>query len=414
MNESQYINLQVKKWRAITVNWDILAQNSLTETKLYCLTDFQAAWLLSMTEYMRWSTRWENCPCTQNDLEALKAEMDFNLMSCIDFQPFQMQYLYDSAQQNLIGDYTDSWDGSLPSSVNPDAPDDFFNGDDSDERNDALCTALTLWAYSYALNWLQKASVILNLAFAASEVVAFMIPVGGQIAVQAISDLVAPLQAQFDALQNLGALDGVICDWRDALDGVAINISNWSSAVAGLSYTSETDQWYIQQLFENDSQLLGNFLSFVNSLGQGFELANIGVSICACVDPIEIIYDFTVDNQGWSAEIRDGSGWNANYNTTQGWYHPSNLSTVNASGFGVNFNIDTIQIIGTPNSQYSVEIFDVGGFPDTEFGGSFTTDGAGLGQLSVDWDVTTGMQPTFYRNGAGGYRQITWAKFSGF
>lgn len=318
MNSDQYFYLQNKKYRAITVDWDIISTYG-NDSALYCLTDFQAAWLLSMTEYMRWSTRWENCPCTQNDLEAMKAELDYNLMNCLEFQPYQLQYLYDSAQQGLLADYTASWDGSLPSSVNPDAPDDFFNGDGSPEREDALCTAITLWGYSYAVNWSQKASLILGVAYAVGDLINFMVPVGGQIAVQAVADLVAPLQAQVDALNDLVALDTVLCEWKTALEGVAITAANWTNAVQGLVYTAMSNEWYIQQLFASDTQLLGNFLSFVNSLGDAFELANIGVYICACgTETWTHELDFRIDpyneyvsnnNALWTPTWFDGLGW---------------------------------------------------------------------------------------------------------
>jgi len=67
MNSDEYYYLQNKRWRAITYNWDILSTYG-NGSKLYCLTDFQAAWLLSNTEYMRWSKRCENCPCSQFDM----------------------------------------------------------------------------------------------------------------------------------------------------------------------------------------------------------------------------------------------------------------------------------------------------------------------------------------------------------
>jgi len=307
MNESQYINLQVKQWRAITVNWDILAANSLTETKLYCLTDFQAAWLLSMTEYMRWATRWENCPCTQNDLEALKAETDFNLMSCIDFQPYQLQALFDGMNNAQIVQFENDWDGSLPSSVNPDAPDDFFDGDGSADREDALCTALTLWTYSYTAEWLTKAGTVLGIVSTVSSIVDFLIPVGGTIAVRVLADLIAPLQQQYDAMNNTALLDDVICDWRTALEGVAINATNWTNAIQGLSYPLLSDLWRIQQLLSEDTQLLSNFLSFVNALGNGYELAQLGIEICACgCSPVTEFWDFTSSPYSSDWTLRTG------------------------------------------------------------------------------------------------------------
>lgn len=319
MNSSEYQYLENKKWRAITTDWDILSTYDNTQTRLYCLTPFQAAWMLSVTEYFRWGTRWENCPCTQADLDAMKAELDFNLMNCFDFQPYQLQYLYDSSMQGLLADYLGDWDGSLPSSVNPDAPDDYFNGDGSPSREDALCTALTLWGYSYAVNWSQKASLILGVAYAAGEILNFMIPVGGQIAVQVIADLAEPLQSQVDALNDLTALDTVLCDWKVALEGVAITAANWSAAVAGLVYIDDSNEDIIQKLFEQDAQILQNFLSFVNSLGEGYELAQLGVFICACgTETWQHELDFRIDpyneyvsnnNALWTPTWFDGLGW---------------------------------------------------------------------------------------------------------
>lgn len=281
MNSSEYQSLQVKKWRSITYNWDILSTYS-NESRLYCLTEFQAAWLLSNTEYLRWQTRWQNCPCTQSDLDAIKAEMDLNLMSCIDFQPYQLQTLYQNAQNALIAEYESNWDGMNPSSVNPSAPDTDFDGDGSQDRVDALCTALTIWTYSYAVDWSTKASLILGIAYSAASIVDGLLPVGGNIAVQAVHDLLEPIQDQVDALSNVSALDVVICDWKNQLLSLSITASNWTDEIQGLSYTSETDEWYIQQLLASDTQLLSNFLSFVNSLGDAYELAQIGVFICPC------------------------------------------------------------------------------------------------------------------------------------
>ena len=292
MNESSYSNLSSKKWRAITTNWEILSLNDNTEGRLYCLTDFQVAWLLSVTEYFRWSTRWENCPCTQNDMDALKAEMDYNLMSCMDFKAWQLQALFDGMSTSQIGVFTSDWDGSLPSSVNSNAPDDFFNGDDSGYRNDALCSALTIWTYSYVLDWSSKASVILGVVNVVNAFLDNIIGVGGNVAVTVLRNLIDPLLAQFEAMQNIQEVDRVICDWILNLDGVAITALNWNSAVETLSYTVNSEAWYIHDAISSDTNILGNFLSFVNSLGNSFELAQNGISICPCNDQLTKVITF--------------------------------------------------------------------------------------------------------------------------
>jgi hypothetical protein len=227
----------------------------------------------------------------------LKAQMEYNLMSCSDFQPYQLEAIYENSNNSLLQAYNDNWDGSLPSSVNPNAPDDFFNGDDSQERNDALCTALSLFVYSYAVDWASKASFILGLIYTGADILDSLIPVGGKIVTQVVKDLNAPVQAQVDALQNQVALDTVICDWNDALLGVAINPTNWEAGISGIVYTAMSDEWYIQQLLSNDTTLLNNFLTFVSSLGMAYDFAQLGVFICPnCVTTWEQVFDFTVDD----------------------------------------------------------------------------------------------------------------------
>ena len=325
---SQYVYLQSKRWRAIGYNWDILSNYDNT-SRLYCLTDFQAAWLLSNTEYMRWSSRWQNCPCTQADLDAMKAEMEFNLMSCVDFQPWQLQALYEDAQQAEINQYKADFDGD-PSSVNPSAPDDFFNGDGSSDRDDALCTALTLWTYSYAVDWSTKASLVLGVAYAGAAIATALTGVGGIIAVVALADLLAPLQDQINALNNITALDTVICDWNTALQGTAISASNWNAAVSGLSYTPGSDEDIIQQLFAFDTDDLGNFLSFVNALGNGYDLAQRGIFICPCNDAWSSILDFTTSDYGVVFQLDDSS------NPIGEWVNGVGLKPTNAVVGGVN------------------------------------------------------------------------------
>ncbi|AXF52323.1 MAG: hypothetical protein [Circular genetic element sp.] len=295
MNNNDYVYLQNKKWRGITVDFEILSTYSLQE-RLYCLNDFQVAWLLSNTEYMSWETRWENCPCTPQELQDMQAELDYRLMSCLDFSPYQLQTLYNDNVNSLLSDYDALWDGSLPSSVNPSAPDDFFDGNASPTRQDALCTALTLWGYSYAVDWSNKASIILAVPAFIDALVAALVPVGGNIATRVLADLVAPIQAQFDAMQDQAALDTVLCDWRDELEGLAINATNWNIGLGNTVYIPLSNEWYIQALMLDDTQYLDNFLTFVNSLGNGFDLANAGISICACFDcEVDELWDFAVD-----------------------------------------------------------------------------------------------------------------------
>lgn len=316
----EYTYLQSKRWRAISYDWETLSTYS-QRSRLYCLTDFQAAWLLSNTEYMAWKTRWNNCPCTPAELATMKAEMEYNLMSCFDFQPYQLQTLYYEGQNALLTRYNDLWNGTEPSSVNPNAPDDFFDGDGSSDREDALCTALTLWAYSYAVDWVYKAGIVLGLAGFVTAIVDLMIPAGGNIATEVISHLIDPTQEEFEAMQDIDALNTVICDWKALLEGTVINASNWTTTVQSLSYTPDSPEDLVQQIFASDTQLLSNFLTFVNSLGKGYEYAQLGVFICACVPPCEVteVWDFTVESFDTVWFERPSQAAQMEYVSGQGW-----------------------------------------------------------------------------------------------
>lgn len=294
-------------WRAITYDWNILSTYDNNSYKLYCLSDMQAAWLLCNVVYLSWITRQRNHTFTKGNLANLAGELEYRLMSCIDLQTYQLETLYNDAQNALLNTYNSNWDGSLPSSVNPDAPDDFFDGNGSPDREDGLCTALTLWTYSYAVDWSNKASAILQVAVGFGQFLDFMIPVGGNVAVEVIADLTAPLEAQLQAMTNIDVVNQVICDWRTALEGVAINPTNWTNAVQGLSYAPAAPENYVQGILSTDTQLLSNFLSFCNSLGKGYEYAQLGVSICACdCNEVTELYDFTVDEYASVFSIRPG------------------------------------------------------------------------------------------------------------
>lgn len=393
MNESEYQYLQNKKWRAITYDWDTLAAYGNT-SRLYCLTDFQAAWLLSNTEYMRWGSRWVDCPCTQSDLDAMKAELDYNLMSCFDFQPYQLQTVYDSSQNALLAGYQSDWDGSNPSSVNPNAPDDFFDGDGSPDRIDALCTALTLWAYSYAVDWISRASTILGITSFVSALVDFMIPVGGNIAVRVISGLTAPLEAQVHAFENTAALDTVICDWKAVIEGQAINATNWTNGVQGLSYTVDSDAWYIQQIFAADTQLLQNFLTFVNALGDGYQLAQIGASICACGEPVpELLIAMSSVNSNPAGT--ESGGLYSSQDTDEGVLQHRIRVVVVEQG---TTNVTT----GTIKWKYTTSVGSTLQRVNTQAGAApyYNVTGAGTGTLLRNETITPTVGVTYQNSGA--------------
>lgn len=288
MNESQYINLQRKHWRALTYNWDVLADYSNVTSRLYCLTDFQCALLLSTTEYFRWQSRWIHSPYSQNELEALVASLDFNLMNCYQLQPAQLDFIYEHAITDTLAGYQALWDiDPNPSSINSNAPDDYFDGDGSIDRELALCTAIKIYVYSYAQNWVTKALVIVGgvavLGFAASLTI-----VGGIIAAALLAGLGYMTSIALNAMQDSSALDEIICCMKSSLSGTVINQANFAAGLSACGFTPGSNAAIARDIIASDIGIFGNFLTFCDALGRAYELASYGVS--DCVDCNTYIY----------------------------------------------------------------------------------------------------------------------------
>jgi hypothetical protein len=282
--------LNKKQWRAITYNWETLSSYQPIG-RLYCLTDFQVAWLQSNVQYMGWSSRWDNCPCTPSELQAMQAELEDRLMSCIDFQPYQLELVYNEALEQSFQRYNDNYDGVLPSSVNSDAPDDFFNGDDSAIRNNALCNAVTVYVYSVLEGWTHKANQVLGI-IAVAEFLSAIAGANGIIATVIKQGLGFMTQDYLNATENSEAVQDVICCMRNALSGSATNQTNFENSLNGCGFTAGTDQERVREIIASDLSELDNYLTFINALGNQFLIASAGVSLCDCETLINYVVTF--------------------------------------------------------------------------------------------------------------------------
>lgn len=308
MNQSEYTYLQTKKWRAIGYDWNVLSTYQPT-SRLYCLTDFQVAWLLSNTEYMRWSTRWIDCPCTQDDLDAMKAELEYNLMSCFDLQPYQLDYIYDQIVANQLQGFNDRYDAGGISELNPNTPTDFYSGDDSQARLDALCMACETYVRSYAQRWLQQASLI-NSALNFFVGIISPVPYINDIAVQVIAGLIGVDQAKVNAMQDNDALDSVTCCMKDGLNGGVVNQTIFEQCLDGCGFLVDSGPYIVQQIIGSDLDLFNNWLTFLNALGDAYTYTQKGIQFaCPCDELWEYTKTFDMSLEPFT--FYDwGSNWN--------------------------------------------------------------------------------------------------------
>lgn len=303
---SQNTNLLKKQWRAITYDWDILATYG-QESNLYCLTDFQAAWLLSNTDYMAWKNRWSNCPCTEDDMYAMKAELEYNLMNCFDTRWMgQLQYMYDQLQNDQLEEYQIEYDADGIAGINEDTPTDFYNGDDSLNRQKALCMACDIYIRSYLNQFLDSASQELTGLIVAGVVVQ-LVPGFGLIAGAILAGLAYLTQQYVDACNDSDAINDLVCCMFNGLYDQNVNQEHFEDSLAGCDFEPGTNQFRLQGLVSSDLNQIKNWFSFLDALGKAWDLLEKGISYtCDCVpEPPTWIYNsqFTVDEDGWQAYV---------------------------------------------------------------------------------------------------------------
>jgi hypothetical protein len=276
---SGYTNLLRKQWRALVYDYDAM-QDGIGETsKLYCLTNFQVMFLQDNVDYMRWVTRWNNLSIDSNSLGQLADELELALMTCIEIYPYMLQFNYDSEVDALLNNYDILYDLGGIAGLNANTPTDFFQGDGSTDRDNALCTASNIYVRSYAQNWITKAEVALGVAIITSVLVSISI-VGGIIAGTVLAGLALITQTALDAFKDDDAIDNVVCCMIAGLDGLAVNQANFETAFDSCGFTVGTNEAIIRDIIASDIDQWNNYLSFLNALGDAYVLAQAGVVSC--------------------------------------------------------------------------------------------------------------------------------------
>lgn len=298
-------NLEHKKWIGLTYDYAMMIENLTQADCLVCLTEFELAWLQANVQYMRWSSRWTNCPCTPEELNDMADILERKLMSCIEINPYQTDYIYNQTVSDQLGVFNADYTG-LPSSVNPDAPDDFFSGNGSSDRITGLCDACKVYVYSYASNWVQKAKIILGAVFVVTAIASLTL-LGGVIAGTVLAGLALISQIALDAMEDEQALDDIVCCMVDAMTGTVINQANFEASLDACGFTVGSNQAIARDIVASDLTVFDNYLSFLNALGDQYVLAQAGVSDCPCETTWIKTFDFTLGKQGWDFVATRGS-----------------------------------------------------------------------------------------------------------
>ena len=292
-NQTEFSRQPLKSptWKAITYDYDELSRAS-DQARLYCLTDFQVAWLMSNVTYYNWMTRWRNSDAMQVELDSEQAQLEYALMTCLQLQPYQLDYIYQIQITEQLVIFNDLYDvGGIPD-LNPDTPTDYFDGDSSASRELALCSAVNIYVKSYASNWVNIAQATLGIVIVFGVLASISI-VGGVIATILVGGLALMTQTALNAMSDEDALNDVICCMIEGLRDKAVNQTNFENSLDSCGFTGGSNEAIIRDLIASDLDQWDNYLSFLNSLGDAFVLAEIDVGSCDCELPVTLCWDMT-------------------------------------------------------------------------------------------------------------------------
>jgi len=176
-----------------------------------------------------------------------------------------------------------------PSSINPDAPDDNFDGDNSPSRNYALCGACTAFVRAYCAAKLQQIEIVYGLAYTVLAITALAIPgfgwalaAGIGIAIGASAALLGYTEFVVQAaLKDTTALDAVACCMFQSLDGAAINTANFEASLTACGFSSGSNSAIARDFVA--AGLADNYLNFCDFLGAADAAYLDGQPVeCAC------------------------------------------------------------------------------------------------------------------------------------
>jgi len=342
-----------KRFKAVNFDYDYLLDFD-ADTCLYCLSPVTVQLCLSMLEMASWQTRYFSLVGTniekdivQEWADRAQSELMTNFCACPQWRndpddPPQTQVSCDSGvtwqnafrldipslnvpdntlpilyktyvtdqhnMQIIVYNIMKRYDGVNANSINPDAPNDLYNGDASDDRNAALCMAVV--GYVYPVIQYFKVSAI-------------MAQIGGFVVdqlLQALVGLVVPFidvalelsniisfqdlgEVALHALEDPIAVNHVICCMVDSLAGEPITRGAFEASLDSCGFIGGSNEAIVRDFVASSFVKAGNWASFVDALGTAYLAAQAGVRDCPCTcESFDYNWhdNIAVDQTGWT------------------------------------------------------------------------------------------------------------------
>lgn len=309
----------------------------------------------------------------------------FNDLCQVPIDPGIMQMLNLLQQQQLEALYN-----GTPSSVNPNAPDDSFANNPT--RRTALCIALKAWVGSVVHAYMQRAGIALGLSGLVIGLLGFFGPFGIAAGLVLGGSLGLISLIGFNAAQDETAIDDIVCCMYEALTGQPISHAEFELALDNCNFTPGDNNAILRDIVAAELPSEGNYVAFLNVLGDSFLLSQAGV---AC----EVNCDCPGWDYVWASEPNIGD-WVA---ATLTEFPAGNQFTGNANQQGYTFDLTGGQIVG---GGYSTTDITTAGILEIDVQGCAIT----LVAVTIRFTATTGNAGV----NVGGYIDGAWELIGGF
>ncbi len=313
-----------RDWKAITFDWLALEDFDDIDNCYLCLTQREIAILKASIIPAYWQTRWQNLGEDKSTLEGRIALIDAKLDFCGDTDEDSI-IVVQNINTLQININQIKWDGST-TSINPDAPITTWNDGDTDDRNAALCMAVMSLVGTICALELQ--ALIARYAGTALVFAGLFILTGGLSAfgVLLVGTLVAGFSFEVarDALEDRDAQLAVACCMNTYLQGEAVTSAVLSASLGACGFTPGSNAAIVRDYVNRSIQSEDTYFALVDAAGKAFVQASVlGIDLCECGQQWCYKFDFTIDDQGWTAvspdsEYYPGLGFNSGSGQTVG------------------------------------------------------------------------------------------------
>jgi len=301
-----------------------------TGSKLYCLSEPTVHMILSLSESFYWHTRWtkeanasqsfslEEREVIKSLAEVLEWELMNPCANCpspdeLNQQTLEQTILLQQMQRSMI---VGRYDGSTISSINPDAPNDFYDGDGGTARTAALCTAVKNYLAGYfhqlgiRVSLAAGLSVLETLGGLTLMLASATFPPVGAIGAVAFAHGLSQIETAstyLEAMNDEEAFNAVVCCMNSGLQGKAVTRANFETSLDTCNFTEGTNEFILASLAQSDLVDQGNWIMFIDVLGRAYLAAQAGLQDCPCCDAGTITITFD-DALGYEFPTYGGAG----------------------------------------------------------------------------------------------------------